>query len=89
MAKRRTNLKDGLTAWQEQNPLRLWRLNQPPEGWKRSVLARQIEVSHTAVGNWERGERLPVIDAFAKIEKLTGITSAEWMEWFERKPKTK
>jgi ribosome-binding protein aMBF1 (putative translation factor) len=87
MAKRRTNQKDLLSEWQEKNPLRLWRLKQPPEGWNRSVLARQLGVSHTAVGNWERGERLPVVDAFAKIEKLTGINSVQWMEWYECRPK--
>ncbi len=72
--------------WQEQNPLRQWRQNQPPEGWNRSVLARQLDVSHTAVASWENGSRLPMIDAFAKIEKLTGITSMQWMEWYDRKP---
>jgi ribosome-binding protein aMBF1 (putative translation factor) len=75
-----------LTAWQEQNPLRQWRLAQPPEGWKRSVLARQLEVSHTAVASWENGMRLPMVDAIAKIEKLTGITATQWMDWYNRKP---
>jgi ribosome-binding protein aMBF1 (putative translation factor) len=89
MAKRRTKPKVTLTAWQEKNPLRLWRLAQHPEGWNQSVLARQLKVSHTAVGTWERGERLPVVDAFAKIEKLTGITSVQWMEWYDKKPKEK
>ena len=86
MAKRRTNLKGALAEWQDQNPLRLWRLKQPPEGWKLSVLARQIGRSHTAVGSWERGERLPMLDGFAKIEELTGITSKQWMAWFKKKP---
>jgi ribosome-binding protein aMBF1 (putative translation factor) len=85
--KRRKKLD--LTAWQQQNPLRLWRLKQPPEGWNRSLFARQINVSHTAVGSWEKGERLPSLDAFAKIEKLTGIKSAEWMAWIEKKPMEK
>lgn len=86
MGKRRKTAADALTVWQEQNPLRLWRGEQPPEGWNRSVLARQLEVSHTAVAAWENGTRLPMIDAFAKIEKLTGINSAQWMEWYTRKP---
>jgi ribosome-binding protein aMBF1 (putative translation factor) len=86
MAKRRTNVKGALAAWLEENPLRVWREKQPPEGWKRSVLARQLGVSHTAVASWEKGERLQVIDTFSKIEKLTGITTVQWMEWYERKP---
>jgi ribosome-binding protein aMBF1 (putative translation factor) len=86
VAKRRKAAGDSLTAWQEQNPLRLWRQKQPPEGWNRSVLARQLEVSHTAVASWENGTRLPLVDAFAKIEKLTGITATQWMEWHNRKP---
>jgi DNA-binding transcriptional regulator YiaG len=82
MAKRRKSRKEALSPWQEENPLRLWRLKQPPEGWNRSVLARQLEVSHTSVEAWEKGKRLPVVDAFAKIESLTGINSQQWMDWF-------
>ncbi len=78
--------KDALTAWLEENPLRVWRLKRPPEGWNRSVLARQLGVSHTAVGSWETGKRLPMADAIAKIESLTGITATRWMNWFNRKP---
>jgi transcriptional regulator with XRE-family HTH domain len=86
VAKRPTTGTDALTAWNEQNPLRLWRFRQPPEGWNRSVLARQLGVSHSAVGAWETGKRLPLVDAFAKIEKLTGITSVQWMEWYGGRP---
>jgi transcriptional regulator with XRE-family HTH domain len=50
------------------------------------LLARQLEVSHTAVALWEDGKRLPKVAAFAKIEKLTGITAAQWMDWHKRKP---
>lgn len=86
MAKRRKGEKGSLTIWKEQNPLRQWRLGQPPEGWNRSVLARRLRVSHTAVGSWETGKRLPRVDAFAKIEELTGITTKGWMDWYARKP---
>jgi ribosome-binding protein aMBF1 (putative translation factor) len=86
MAKRRKAKKDTVSPWEERNPLRLWRLKQPPEGWKRSVLARQLAVSHTSVEAWEKGKSLPLVDAFAKIEKLTGITSQQWMEWYNSKP---
>jgi ribosome-binding protein aMBF1 (putative translation factor) len=89
MAKRRVAGMDALTAWLDENPLRRWRLSQPPEGWNRSVLARQLGVSHTAVNFWEKGERLPVVKSVAKIESLTGITATQWMEWFERKPEGK
>src|SRR5690242_7080580 len=74
--------RDVLSPWQAQNPLRLWRMKQPPEGWNRSVLARQLQVSHSAVEAWEKGSRLPVIDAFERIEQLTGITTKDWMSWF-------
>lgn len=74
--------KEALSPLEKSNPLRLWRIKQPPEGWKRSVLARQLGVSHTSVEGWEKGKRLPVVDAFAKIEKLTGITTQQWMDWF-------
>jgi ribosome-binding protein aMBF1 (putative translation factor) len=87
VAKRRKAKGSPLTVWQDQNPLRQWRLAQPPEGWNRSVLARQLQVSPTAVASWETGIRLPVIDAFAKIEKLTGISATQWMEWYQTKPK--
>jgi transcriptional regulator with XRE-family HTH domain len=86
VAKRRKAGGNGLTEWQEGNPLRQWRLRQPPEGWNRSVLARQLEVSHTAVASWENGKRLPLVDAFAKIEKLTGISATQWMDWYNQKP---
>ncbi len=86
MAKRRKAAGTSLTAWLEQNPLRQWREKQPPEGWNRSVLARQLGVSHTAVASWENGTRLPMVDAFAKIEKLTGITATQWMDWYAKKP---
>jgi ribosome-binding protein aMBF1 (putative translation factor) len=86
VAKRRKVAADSLTIWQAENPLRLWREKQPPEGWTRSVLARQLEVSHTAVATWENGTRLPMVDTFAKIEKLTGISSIQWMEWHGKKP---
>jgi hypothetical protein len=89
MAKRRKPRKEALSPWQEKNPLRLWRLKQPPEGWNRSVLARQLEVSHTSVEAWEKGKRLPVVDAFARIEKLTGIHSQQWMDWFNSRPAAK
>jgi ribosome-binding protein aMBF1 (putative translation factor) len=87
MGKRRRPKKDTPSPWEERNPLRVWRLKQPPEGWNRSMLARQLAVSHTSVEAWEKGKRLPLVDAFAKIEKLTGITSQQWMAWFNRKPK--
>lgn len=64
-------------------------MNQPPEGWNRSVLARQLGVSHTSVEAWEKRKRLPVVDAFAKIEKLTGITTQQWMDWFNSKDERK
>jgi transcriptional regulator with XRE-family HTH domain len=86
VAQQRKNEKNGLTAWQEENPLLRWRNRQPPEGWNRSVLARQLGVSHTAVASWEQGKRLPLVDAFAKIEALTGITTREWMAWYHRRP---
>lgn len=86
MAKRRKSDEAAVTEWQAQNPLREWRECQPPEGWTRSVLARQLEVSHTAVASWENGKRLPMVDAIAKIEKLTGISASAWMEWYDRKP---
>lgn len=82
---RRQRGAESLTPWQARNPLRLWRLAQPPEGWNRSVLARQLGVSHTSVEAWEKGTRQPVVDAFAKIERLTGITVQEWMAWHEGK----
>jgi transcriptional regulator with XRE-family HTH domain len=86
MAKHRKGGKDPLTVWQDENPLRRWRLRQLPEGWNCSVLARQLRVSHTAVAAWETGRRLPKVDAFAKIEELTGITTKAWMDWYARKP---
>lgn len=87
VAKRRKRNDTPLAKWQAANPLLKWRLSRPPEGWNRSLLARQLGVSHTAVASWESGKRLPVIDAFAEIEKLTGIRTAQWMEWHKRKPK--
>ncbi len=86
MAKRRKAPQSHLTKWHEENPLRQWREKQPPEGWTRAVLARQLEVSHTAVATWENGTRLPMVDAFAKIEQLTGISATQWMEWYGKKP---
>jgi transcriptional regulator with XRE-family HTH domain len=86
VAKRQNAKQDAMTAWLDENPLRRWRLDQPPEGWNRSVLARKLGVSHTAVAAWENGKRLPLVDAFAKIEELTGITSKAWMGWYRRKP---
>jgi len=86
MAKRREAGTEAMTVWHEENPLRRWRLSQPPEGWNRSILARQLGVSHTAVGSWETGKRLPMVDAFAKIEKLTGITATQWMDWYNQNP---
>jgi len=83
---RRGGSRNALAAWQRQNPLLVWRLTQGPEGWNRSVLARQLGVSPTAVASWEKGERRPVVDALAKIQKLTKITAVQWMEWLERKP---
>lgn len=85
MAKRRKKPGATVAAWQAANPLRVWREGQPPEGWSRSLLARQLKVSHTAVASWENGTKLPMVDAFAKIEKLTGITATRWMEWHGRK----
>jgi ribosome-binding protein aMBF1 (putative translation factor) len=89
MGKRRASRDETLSPWQAENPLRLWRLKQGPEGWNRSVLARQLKVSPTAVRSWERGERVPKVDVFAKIESMTGITSVQWMGWFQKKPKGK
>jgi transcriptional regulator with XRE-family HTH domain len=86
VAKNHGAVHKAMAAWLEKNPLRRWRLRQPPEGWKRSVLARQLGVSHTAVGLWETGKRLPLVVTFARIQELTGITTKEWMEWFNQKP---
>lgn len=86
VAERSKAAETGLQRWQELNPLRQWRENQPPEGWSRSLLARQIEVSHTAVASWENGTRLPMADALAKIEELTGINAPKWMAWYKKKP---
>jgi transcriptional regulator with XRE-family HTH domain len=78
--------KKSLEKWREENPLRRWRVKQPPEGWSRSLLARQLEVSHTAVASWENGTRLPLADALAKIETLAGISATEWIRWYKRRP---
>jgi hypothetical protein len=86
VAERRKTVEAALHAWQEANPLRLWRTKQPPEGWTRAVLARQLGVSHTAVASWENGTRLPLADALAKIEELTGISATKWMAWYKKKP---
>ena len=86
VAKRRKVEGSPQMAWREQNPLRKWREAQPPEGWKRAVLARQLGVSHTAVASWENGRRLPMVDAFAKIEALTGISATQWMKWYHLRP---
>ncbi len=86
MAKARRAGTDYVKAWQDENPLKQWRLAQPPEGWNRSVLAMKLGVSHTAVGSWENGKRLPVVDTFSKIEALTNISTVQWMEWYEHKP---
>ncbi len=86
VAKRRASDIDALAKWRSDNPLRRWREGRPPEGWTRSLLARQLDVSHTAVASWEDGKRLPMVDAVAKIEKLTGITASQWMEWYDKKP---
>ena len=80
-AQRRLAEDPALAKWRAANPLRIWRAGQPPEGWNRSLLARQLGVSHTAVASWENGTKLPMVDAFAKIEKLTGISATQWMEW--------
>lgn len=87
VAKRRKPDEAAVAKWQAENPLRRWREGRPPEGWTRSLLARQLEVSHTAVASWENGVKLPMVDAFAKIEKLTGISATEWMAWHDEKPK--
>src|SRR4051812_43230385 len=86
MAKRRKSVEANFKEWQAANPLRLWREAQPPEGWTRAVLARQLGVSHPSVGSWEDGTKLPLVDAAAKIEKLTGISATDWMDWYEKKP---
>lgn len=77
---------EAMREWQAANPLRCWREAQPPEGWSRSLLARQLEVSHTSIASWENGTKLPMVDAFAKIEKLTGISATQWMAWHDKKP---
>jgi ribosome-binding protein aMBF1 (putative translation factor) len=87
LPKRKKSVEADLHDWQLKNPLRRWREERPPEGWNRSLLARQLEVSHTAVASWENGTRLPMVDTFAKIEALTGIRTAQWMEWFNNKPR--
>lgn len=90
MAKTACHADNALLEWQKLNPLRLWRLKQPPEGWNRSVLARRLKTSHTSVEAWEKGRSLPVLDSFAKIEALTGISATSWMSWYSRRPnKTK
>lgn len=86
VGKRLHKVADALARWQELNPLRQWREAQPPEGWTRAVLARQLDVSHTAVTLWENGMRLPLVDAVARIEELTGITATKWMEWYHTMP---
>ena len=85
VAKRRKKADAALAKWQAANPLRCWREAQPPEGWTRSLLARQLDMSHTAVASWENGTKLPMVDAFAKIEKLTGISATQWMKWHNQK----
>lgn len=83
---RRRHTSDSLAIWQSVNPPQNWREKQPPEGWTRSLLARQLRVSHAAVASWKDGTRLPMVDAVAKIEKLTGIAASIWMKWCGRKP---
>ena len=86
MAERRKTVETALQKWCEENPLRRWRDERPPEGWTRAVLARQLGVSHTAVASWENGTRLPLANALAKIEELTGISATKWMAWYKKKP---
>jgi transcriptional regulator with XRE-family HTH domain len=89
VAKSKKSAANAQEKWLETNPLRRWRERQPPEGWSRSLLARQLDVSHTAVALWESGTRLPMADTLAKIERLAGISATQWMDWYERRPKAK
>lgn len=38
------------------------------------------------VDSWEKGKRLPLVYALAKIEKLTGIISQQRIDWYDTKP---
>jgi transcriptional regulator with XRE-family HTH domain len=48
------------------------------KGWTRQETADEIGISYDAMGDYERGERLPRLETLAKMSKLFGV-SIDWL----------
>ena len=49
-------------------------------GWSQEFVARQMDVSRTIIGKWEKGEVIPAADKAVKLARMFGVTVEELME---------
>lgn len=53
-------------------------------GFTQSDLAKQADITRIALGNYERGERIPTIDIFARIAMALNVSIDELMGYTPR-----
>lgn len=75
-----------IEVWRAKCPLRVWVSNL--ERGAVSELARNMGVHRDTLEKWMAGIAVPRLKGFAKLQELTGITAAAWMDWLGEKPTT-
>ncbi len=74
-----------LARWQEDNPLRLWRI---AEDLAVGDVAAALGASRSALRAWEAGEYRPAAAHMAVLRRLTGLSdlSERWEAWWRANP---
>lgn len=76
---------EAVAAWQESNPLRLWR---QARGLSLRKAGPLIGVSFNSLENWEQGQYFPTLDSMGRIAAATGMhdIAARWLAWWAKHP---
>jgi hypothetical protein len=83
-----TKAKSKLHQWLAANPLRKYidSLGMANGSGAAKVIA-QIGVSRQSAYAWMAGVYSPKIEGLIAIEKVTGITPEQWLQWQKNRPK--
>jgi len=79
-----------IAAWREKNPLHKWLAAQrEKDGDTIITLAAKLNAARQTLYTWLYGDNLPMHAQFVALKRLCGVDFYQWMQWLERKPRSR